>query len=378
MKASLLLGLSALALPSAYGSSLSQNEARQSGSKSFMGTNLYFLPGMSDQDQDSYINDLANYGAKVVRVWVNQQSGDGHCEKGSKLSVKVPQLETTIGTYNDETLDAVDKVVNKLAQKGIKSIISPHDANSLLGDYRKDVYSDKWGKTKFYTSQDAFDAYDKRVDHILKYKGAHSGKVWKEWSDAIMAFDLQNEPMSPDTSVCKNDDPQGWLCGRAKHMRATLGADNPIRIATGGVGGDISHGCAFARAATRCAEVDLVAVHRYGGRQASSPGQWSSGAGQWVDQAGGKLVFVEEWGVDTGSSDPETELPAQAGDLNKVGMPNLYWQFLPKQSGGCSYNPKSDSGDKFGIFVEGDTDIASVVKGASSADAIQDWSKIMG
>ncbi|KAI4868781.1 hypothetical protein F4820DRAFT_444699 [Hypoxylon rubiginosum] len=103
----------------------------------------------------------------------------------------------------------------------------------------KDVYSDKWSKTKFYTSHEAFEAYDKRIDHTLQYKGAHSGKVvWTEWSDAIMTFDLHNEPMSPNTSICKNNNPYGWLCGRAKHMRQTLGPDNTIRIATGGVGGD--------------------------------------------------------------------------------------------------------------------------------------------
>ncbi|KAI0379660.1 glycoside hydrolase family 5 protein [Hypomontagnella monticulosa] len=339
-----------------------------------MGTNLYFLPGMSDQDQDTYINDLAQYGAKVVRVWVNQQSGGGHCEKGSKLSVSVPPLETTLGKFNNQTLDAVDKVVNKLSKKGIKAIISPHDANSLLGDYRKDVYSSKWSKTNFYSSKDAADAYDKRIEYILNYKGATSGKVWKEWSDAIMAFDLQNEPMSPDTSVCKNNDKSGWLCGRAKKFRQVLGADNKIQIATGGIGGDISHECTFIKAATSCAEIDLMAVHRYGGSEGSNPNQWANSAKGWLQQSGGKLVFVEEWGVNTGSSNPKTELPAQANDLNKAGVPNLYW--FPKKT--CSYDPSKDSGDKFGIFVEGDTDIAAVMKGASNAKAAQDWSKVMG
>ncbi|KAI1097294.1 glycoside hydrolase family 5 protein [Jackrogersella minutella] len=341
-----------------------------------MGSNLYFLPGMSDQDQDTYINDLAQYGAKVVRVWVNQQTGNGHCEKGSKLSVSVPNLETQLGKFNDQILDAVDKVVNKLAQKGIKSIISPHDGNSLLGDYRKDVYSDKWGKDNFYTSQDAFDAYDKRIDHVLNYKGASSGKLWKDWSDAIMAFDIQNEPMSADTSVCKNNDQKGWLCGRAKKFRSILGAGNKIQIATGGVGGDISHDCTFMKAATQCAEVDLIAVHRYGGSQSSNPGQWSGAAKQWVQEAGGKLVFVEEWGVNTGSNNPKTELPAQANDINKVGLPNLYWQFLPKKT--CSYDPSQDSGDMFGIFVQSDTNITAVMKGASNANALQDWSEVVG
>lgn len=102
-----------------------------------MGTNLYYLQGLSDSDQDAYIGQMAADGAKVARVWVNAQNPG--CQKGSRIAVTVPPLESTIGKYNDETLDALDKVIVKLSNKGIKALISPHDANSLLGDYRKSV-----------------------------------------------------------------------------------------------------------------------------------------------------------------------------------------------------------------------------------------------
>lgn len=111
-----------------------------SNSTSWMGANLYYLQGLSDSDQDAYIGQMAEDGAKVVRVWVNAQTA-GACEKGSLIAVTVPQLETTIGQYNDETLDALDKVIVKLSDNGIKALISPHDANSLLGDYRAYVTS---------------------------------------------------------------------------------------------------------------------------------------------------------------------------------------------------------------------------------------------
>ncbi|CAJ2505938.1 Uu.00g000680.m01.CDS01 [Anthostomella pinea] len=350
---------------------------RNASSKSFMGGNLYFLQGLSDDAQDAYIEDLANHGAKVVRVWVNEQPGDNTCVKGSKITQKVPALETTLGEYNSDTLDALDVVINKLAQKGIKSLISPHDGNSLLGDYRKDVYFDKWGAKSFYTDSDALDAYKKRIDYIFNYQGKTSGKVWKNWGDAIMAFDLQNEPMSADNSVCTGGDTGKWLCQTAQHMRETLGADNPIKIATGGIGGDDSHGCTTLSAATQCDQIDLIAAHKYAGKQSSNPSQWSNSASNWISKSNGKLVFVEEWGVNTGSSDPTTELAAEADDINSVAVPNLYWQFLPKQDSGCSYDPKNDSGDKFGIYVESDTDIAAVMKQSSDADAKQDWSGII-
>lgn len=104
-------------------------------SPSWAGTNLYYLQGLSDSDQDAYISKLSSYNTKVVRLWVNGQSKG--CQKGSNIVQDVPQLETTLGQYNDVTLDAVDKVLVKLVAKNIKAVISPHDANSLIGDYRK-------------------------------------------------------------------------------------------------------------------------------------------------------------------------------------------------------------------------------------------------
>lgn len=104
-------------------------------SPSWAGTNLYYLQGLSDSDQDAYISKLSSYNTKVVRLWVNGQSKG--CQKGSNIVQDIPQLETTLGQYNDVTLDAVDKVLVKLVAKNIKAVISPHDANSLIGDYRK-------------------------------------------------------------------------------------------------------------------------------------------------------------------------------------------------------------------------------------------------
>ena len=109
-------------------------EPRQN-SPSWSGTNLYYLQGLSDADQDAYIQNLANYNTKVVRLWVNQQ-GNG-CQKGSNIVKDIPALETTIGQYNKATLDELDRVLVKLVAKNIKAVISPHDSNSLIGDYRK-------------------------------------------------------------------------------------------------------------------------------------------------------------------------------------------------------------------------------------------------
>ncbi|KAI8626914.1 glycoside hydrolase family 5 protein [Xylariaceae sp. FL1651] len=348
-----LLSLGALALSSVSASPV--NSVQQSA-KSWMGTNLYYLQGLSDSDQNTYINDIANYGVKVVRVWANSQAGGGACEKGSKIEKAVPAFETT---------------------KGIKVVISPYDGNSLIGDYRKDVYYNTWGTSGFYSNGDARNAYKNRIKAMVNYKGKYSGKVWKDWTDAILAFDLQNEPMCADTSLCTNNDKAGWLCDIALAMRVALGGQNPIKIASGGVGGDESHGCTTIGAATGCGQIDVIAAHKYAGNEASNPDQWSNNAAAWLSKANGKLVFVEEWGVDAAAAYQPDEFKAQAADINSFGIPNLYWQFLPPQNSACPYDPKTDSGDHFGIFVGGAADIASVVSQTNNANAKQDWSAII-
>ncbi|KAK7913811.1 hypothetical protein PG985_011514 [Apiospora marii] len=339
---------------------------------SWMGTNSYYLQGLSEADQNAYIDAMAKDGAKVVRVWVNGQTA-GDCQKGSLIASSFPPLETTLGVYNKATLDALDKVMVKLSAKGIKALISPHDANSLLGDYRADVYFDKWGSAGFYQDQAAFDAYDARLSYILNYKGASSGKVWKEWSDAIMGFDLQNEPFAANTSACTINDARNWACGRATHLRAELGHDNRMVVASGGLGGDFSHGCTFMASAMSCDALDAVAVHRY----ASVPGKWNASAADWVTQARGKLVFVEEWGIDASKYDQGAAFPAEAADFNSVGLPALYWQFILPSVAQCPYTAAGDSGDHFGIVYDSGVDLSGPMQQARKSEALQDWTGIV-
>lgn len=71
-----------------------------------------------------------------------------------------------------------------------------------------------------------------------------------------MGFDLQNEPFASETSKCQQYSAEEWICGRASHMRDVLGADSPIQIASGGFGGDISHGCTFV--GMSCEKLDVL------------------------------------------------------------------------------------------------------------------------
>ncbi|KAI0467775.1 glycoside hydrolase [Xylaria cf. heliscus] len=348
----------------------------RTNSPSWAGSNLYFLIGLSDSQQNEWINNLASDGAKVVRLWVNGQNA-GSCEKGSTVAKTIYPLESSIGVYNDTVLDAIDSVLVKLAAKNIKAIVSPHDAANQFLTGSSDPYWNRYGSGYFYEQQAAFDDYDARLSHVLNYKGKTSGQVWKNWSKAIMAFDLQNEPMATKTSECQTDAGAQWVCGRAQHMRSILGATNPIKISSGGIGGDISKNCNFMAAAVNCAQLDIIAVHRYAGTLASNPGEWSNSAAGYVRDAKGKLVYTEEWGVRQyqGAADAAVEYPAQANDMNKVGLPWLYWQVVPAAK--CSYDPKNDAEDSFSIFMGSQVDVASAMKGATQTTGLQDWTGII-
>ncbi|KAJ6195927.1 glycoside hydrolase superfamily [Bipolaris maydis] len=342
------------------------SQLTEANSGSWSGTNNYFLQAMSDSAQDAYIQTLSSYNVKVVRLWVNQANKG--CNKGSQLVKDIPQLETTIGKYNNQTLDELDKLLVKLSGKNIKAVISPHDANSLIGDYRKDAYWARWGAGYFYQKQEAFDAYDARLSYILDYKGVYSGKVWKNWPQAIFSFNIQNEPMTPGPSQCQNGDPASWMCGRARHMRKA-GLESRILISTGGLGGDISHGCTFLPAVTQCDAIDAISIHRC----ASVPGQWSANMPNWIKQANGKKVYLEEWGIDSQKYDQKEAFVSEVANMNSIGLPHLYWQLLPPSTGNCNYDPKQDSGDPFGIYTNSGVNLAGPINAATSSGAAQDW-----
>lgn len=234
-----------------------------------------------------------------------------------------------------------------------------------------DIYGQTFGSGFFYESQEAYDAFDARLTHILNYQGAHSGQVWKNWSDVIMAFDIQNEPFASEASKCFQASAGEWACGRAATMRNVLGGNNPIKIATGGFGGDISHDCTFEAAATTCPQIDIVSVHRYAGPQGSNPGQWAGSYSDWIGRSNGKLVNLEEWGVDTSQYDPSSEFPQNTQDMNGAGLPWIYWQLLPAKK--CDVA----DGDPFGFYVDSGVPYAQQVKNAASADSPQNWNGII-
>lgn len=98
---------------------------------SWGGNNLLMLQGMEESEQISFIKKQAADGTKVLRLWVRGMKKG--CEKGTNIAIDAPDFETTLGEYNKETLDILDRTLQLIEEhgQGMKVIISPHNANSI-------------------------------------------------------------------------------------------------------------------------------------------------------------------------------------------------------------------------------------------------------
>jgi mannan endo-1,4-beta-mannosidase len=160
--------------------------------------------------------------------------GSDGCAKSSNTHY-VPNYEETIGNYANgqngvgDTLAAIDSILKQLQDAGIKAIISPHDGNKLPDKDGKcyngcDVYGTTYTAAQFYSSGTAKAQYDARLQSILEYKSPNfGGKQWKDLSEVILAFDIQNEPLIAAADKAAANDPDDWLCGRAGNMKKILG-----------------------------------------------------------------------------------------------------------------------------------------------------------
>ncbi|MCJ1440647.1 MAG: hypothetical protein MMC23_001133 [Stictis urceolatum] len=377
MKFSIAAALAALTL-TVNGAAISKR-----ASNSFAGSNLYFLHGLSADDQANYINTLAGYGAKVIRIWVTGISSG--CQKGSNVQANIPNLEEQgIGRYDDTVLEALDKVLAQMAAKGMKAIISPHDGNAF-GYNSCDAYCKQYGSgqsdqnsgAKFYQDQTAMQQIDARYEHILNYVSPSSNKKWGDWSDAIFAFDIQNEPFQQASDLAGQNDPSDWLCGRAGNMKKNMGGSNStggVLLATGGIGGDQSHGYNLMDKAVQCDAIDIISIHGY----VSTANFWTGflpNSEQTVAAAGKKL-FVEEWGVSTSYQD---DFDKQGAAITATGTPYTYWQMIPGsddanncQSGCCTGFDGFEVG-----FNSSKGNLEQAIKSANAQQATQDWSGVI-
>ncbi|KAJ1548419.1 hypothetical protein HK405_003272, partial [Cladochytrium tenue] len=277
-------------------------------SDSFAGINSYFLHTLSDSDQNTVLDAIANANYRVIRIFiVHVYEGN----KGTSATGVNDIEENAIGSYDDTVLGMIDNFMLKCYNRGLKLIIALHDRYSL-GTWDSDAYANTYGASAFYTDSNAQAAFDKRINHILTHTNPNfNNRPWSDLEEVVFAFEPENEAMGHMDFVNSN-----WHCDRAATIRGLLPSGSGILISTGG-GTDFYS--SLYSAFFSCSNIDIVSVHSYG----NDASYKLSGAVSSANAAG-KRVMYEEFG-NTGYSKASGNA-AQADAANSLGVPWLAWE----------------------------------------------------
>lgn len=377
--------------------------------QSFVGNNLYYAAGLQQSDQDTYFQSLQSAGVKVLRVWLDGESSD---QKGTKINT-FPPLESQIGQYNDQVLENIDSLLETAVKHKIKLHITIYSQNSLLAG---DCYSDKYGKTSFYSSGDAKQALKNRIAHVLNHVDSKTGKKWSASGDRIFGFEAMNEAFtgmsssdftkyapwqcemataiknsmhngtnagSKSGTTDKRDHPRRWhnkdslapieiraaeAASAASPPAAAANAPTPLIMTGGGNYVDVSLQDVY----FTCPALDVLGIHAYGDGDLTT-----SKLKPYVQKAQqhGKKLILEEWGVcyfsgdnsDCQSGSPQgddsriAKFKQYASAISESGIPWWYWQFIP--------NADPHGGSDYEIGTQGDDTMWDAAKQVASQTA---------
>jgi mannan endo-1,4-beta-mannosidase len=162
---------------------------------SFSASNLYYAAGLTSQQQTTFLQGLKSAGVKVLRVWLDGQSGT---VKGTPINAFNSLEGSNPGAWDDTVLNRLDDFMVNAKGYGIKLLISIHSYNALEGN--SDFYGKWYGTGDFYTNADAIRYFQNRIAHVMSHVNPHNGRSWSQSPEYIFAFEAQNEAMHPQ--VC--------------------------------------------------------------------------------------------------------------------------------------------------------------------------------
>ncbi|KAF2851634.1 glycoside hydrolase family 5 protein [Plenodomus tracheiphilus IPT5] len=309
--------------------------------KSFSASNLYYAAGLKEDQQTVLLEGLQSAGVKVLRVWLDGQSGE---TKGTPIdNFNGLQGVDNPSVYDDTVLNRLDGFMVKAHGYGIKLLISIHSYNALEGN--RDFYGKSYGTGDFYTNEDAIGYFKERIAHVLTHKNPTNNKSWAESSEYIFAFEAQNEAMHPQhqgsgTHLTTQQNPNAltsWQCTMAQSIKDNLAGNTNILVSTGG-GAYLSN--SLLDPYFSCTALDVLAIHAYG------VGDFATSALQpYVDEAkaAGKMLIMQEWGAcytdasnnncnggsALDSATRDANIKKWAASIDAAGIPWFYWQILP-------------------------------------------------
>lgn len=303
----------------------------------FAGANSYFLFAVSDSDRLEVLDAMQSANMKLLRVFISV------VEAGTKGSsaVAVNDLETVaVGQYDDTILRLIDNLASEAHARDIKLVIAMHDRYSL-GCWATDAYVGKYNlpttncehgvpdSSIFYTNSDAIADFDNRLRHILNFQSPNFGVPWHQLSDAIFAFEVENEAMGHMDVVAPN-----WWCDRDTTIRNVLGTWG-IQISTGG-GTDLP--TSLQSQFFSCADLQIIALHDYNLDPSYVASHVDSGKSQAL--ASGKRLLYEEFGAL--GSDKQSQISTVVSKLISTGVPWMYWELTKPGAGSSNYEVWTD------------------------------------
>ncbi|KAL4731185.1 hypothetical protein ACLX1H_000146 [Fusarium chlamydosporum] len=298
--------------------------------KSFSASNLYYAAGLTDTQQTTLLQGLQSAGVKVLRVWLDGQSGE---TKGTPINNFNSLQGSSPTAWDDTVLNRLDKFMVKAHDYNIKLLISIHSYNAL--EAKNDFYGQWYGIGDFYTNNDAIKYFKDRISHVLAHKNSVTGKTWSQSSEYIFAFEAQNEAMHPQGNPTAL---ASWQCTMAKAIKDNL--NNPKILVTTGGGAWLDN--SLLDPYFSCASLDVLAIHAYGTGDFET-----SKLKPYVDKAknAGKKLIMQEWGAcytdasnnncnggsPLSASTRDANIKKWAASIDAAGIPWFYWQILPNR-----------------------------------------------
>ncbi|PFH51190.1 glycoside hydrolase family 5 protein [Amanita thiersii Skay4041] len=303
----------------------------------FAGANSYFLWALSQNDRAAVLDAMKAADMKLLRIFITRIAAGA---KGSSASA-VNDLETvTVGSYDDTILQRIDTLAAEAHARDIKLVIAMHDRYAL-GCWDRDAYVSKYSlpttdcisgvpdSSKFYTNTNAIADFDNRLRHILNFQSPNFSVPWRQLSDAIFSFEIQNEAMGHMNQVAPN-----WWCNRANVIRSVLGSTG-IQISTGG-GTDFP--TSTQSQMFSCANLQIIAIHDYN----IDPSYVASHIDAVKPTAlnSGKRLLYEEFGAL--GSNKNNQIKAVTDTLISTGVPWMYWEVMKPGMGSNDYEVWTD------------------------------------
>ncbi|KAJ3537618.1 hypothetical protein NM688_g6656 [Phlebia brevispora] len=305
----------------------------------FAGANSYFIYALEDTDRLAILDAMATANMKLLRVFITQvEEGT----KGSSASA-VNDLETVaVGKYDDHILDLIDQLAYEAHARDIKLVIAMHDRYAL-GCWSTDAYVAKYNlpttncedgvpdSSIFYTNQNAITDFDARLAHILNYRSQNFGVPWRQLSDAIFAFEIENEAMGHMDVVA----PDWWYGYHTSLAIRDVIGDWGLQISTGG---GVDFPTSTQSQFFTCSDLQILAIHDYN----IDP----SYVGSSIDSvkptvlASGQRLLYEEFGAE--GDDKQSQLQAVTNTLISTGVPWMYWEVTKPGAGSSNYEIWTD------------------------------------